>query len=158
MKMNPEEITAIIKDQIKNYNVDSYIKCDNFKTFDRKIINHYINLLNENKEKIEFNNILELREKGHFYNEFEDEYQLIYWANEFIGLIHEFQREILPDDVNELINSFANRFVNIDKAYRKFYYHYDLVDDIDHIRNLQSMIENMYTNIFLFEINPKFTN
>ena len=159
-----DNISSLLEDKlnisrdIKNYNVDSYIKCDNFKTFDRKIINHYINLLNENKEKIEFNNILELREKGHFYNEFEDEYQLIYWANEFIGLIHEFQREILPDDVNELINSFANRFVNIDKAYRKFYYHYDLVDDTDHIRNLQSMIENMYTNIFLFEINPKFTN
>ncbi len=159
-----DNISSLLEDKlnisrdIKNYNVDSYIKCDSFKTFDRKIINHYINLLNENKEKIEFNNILELREKGHFYNEFEDEYQLIYWANEFIGLIHEFQREILPDDVNELINSFANRFVNIDKAYRKFYYHYDLVDDTDHIRNLQSMIENMYTNIFLFEINPKFTN
>lgn len=159
-----DNISSLLEDKlnisrdIKNYNVDSYIKCDSFKTFDRKIINHYINLLNENKEKIEFNNILELREKGHFYNEFEDEYQLIYWANEFIGLIHEFKREILPDDVNELINSFANRFVNIDKAYRKFYYHYDLVDDTDHIRNLQSMIENMYTNIFLFEINPKFTN
>lgn len=159
-----DNISSLLEDKlnisrdIKNYNVDSYIKCDSFKTFDRKIINHYINLLNENKEKIEFNNILELREKGHFYNEFEDEYQLIYWANEFIGLIHEFQREILPDDVNELINSFANRFVNIDKAYRKFYYHYDLVDDTDHIRNLQSMIENMYINIFLFEINPKFTN
>lgn len=159
-----DNISSLLEDKlnisrdIKNYNVDSYIKCDSFKTFDRKIINHYINLLNENKEKIEFNNILELREKGHFFNEFEDEYQLIYWANEFIGLIHEFKREILPDDVNELINSFANRFVNIDKAYRKFYYHYDLVDDTDHIRNLQSMIENMYTNIFLFEINPKFTN
>lgn len=159
-----DNISSLLEDKlnisrdIKNYNVDSYIKCDSFKIFDRKIINHYINLLNENKEKIEFNNILELREKGHFFNEFEDEYQLIYWANEFIGLIHEFKREILPDDVNELINSFANRFVNIDKAYRKFYYHYDLVDDTDHIRNLQSMIENMYTNIFLFEINPKFTN
>ena len=46
-------------------------------------------------------------------------------------LINEFQREILPDDVNELINLFANRFVNIDKSYRKFYYHYDKLDDTD---------------------------
>lgn len=152
------EDTLNISRDIKNYNVDSYIKCDSFKIFDRNIINHYINLLNETKEKIEFDNILELREKGHFYNDFEDEYQLIYWANEFIGLIKEFQREILPDDVNELINLFTNRFVNIDKAYRKFYYHYDKIDDTDHIRDLQSMIENMYTNIFLFEINPKFTS
>ena len=157
-------ISSLLEDKlnisrdIKNRTVDSYIKCDSFKIFDRNIINHYINLLNETKEKIDFNHILELREKGHFYKEFEDEYQLIHWANEFIGLIHEFQRAILPDDVNELINLFANRFVNIDKAYRKFYYHYDKIDDNDHIRDLQFMVENMYTNIFLFEINPKFTS
>ena len=157
-------ISSLLEDKlnisrdIKNRTIDSYIRCDSFKVFDRNIINHYINLLNENKEKIDFDSILELREKCHFYNEFEDEYQLIYWANLFIGLIHEFQRAILPDDVNELINLFANRFVNIDKAYRKFYYHYDKIDDNDHIRDLQSMVENMYTNIFLFEINPKFTS
>ena len=157
-------ISSLLEDKlnisrdIKNYAVDSYIKCDSFKTFDRNIINHYISLLSETKEKIDFDDILELREKGHFYKEFEDEYQVIYWANEFIGLINEFQREILPDDVNELINLFANRFVNIDKAYRKFYYHYDKLDDADYISYLQSMIENMYTNIFLFDINPKFTS
>ena len=159
-----DKISSILEDKlnisrdIKNHNVDSYIKCDSFKTFDRNIINHYTNLLSETKEKIEFDNILELREKGHFYDGFEDEYQLIYWANEFIGLINEFQREILPDEVNELIDLFANRFVNIDKAYRKFYYHYDKIEDTDYIRNLQPMIENMYTNIFLFKINPKFTS
>lgn len=159
-----ENISSLLEDKlnilrdIKNYTVDSYIKCDSFKTFDRKIITHYISLLSETKEKIDFNSILELREKGHFYNDFEDEYQLIYWANEFIGLINEFQREILPDDVNEIINLFTNRFVNIDKAYRKFYYHYDRINDTENISDIQSMIENMYANIFLFEINPKFTS
>lgn len=152
------ETTLNISRDIEKHSIDSYIKCDSFKTFDRNIINHYINLLNETKEKIDFNSILELREKGHFYNLFEDEYQVIYWANEFIGLINEFQREILPDDVNELINLFASRFVNIDKTYRKFYYHYDKIEDTEGIRDLQSLIENMYTNIFLFKINPKFTS
>lgn len=158
------EISLLLEDKlnisrdIENINIDSYIECDSFKTFDRNIINHYIALLDETKEKIEFNDILELRGKGHFYKDFEDEYQLIYWANEFIGLIHEFQREILPDDANELIDLFANKFVNVDKTYRKFYYHFDKIEETDHIRNLQSMIENMYTNIFLFKINPKFTS
>lgn len=159
-----DNISSLLEDElnisrdIKNHNVDSYIKCDSFKTFDRNIVNHYVNLLNETKEKIDFDNILELRKKGHFYNAFEDEYQLIYWANEFIGLINEFQREILPDDVNELIDLFANKYVDVDKAYRKFYYHYDRIEDADSIKYLQDLIENMYANIFLFEINPKFTS
>ena len=147
-----------VPNAIKNVNVDSYIKCDSFKIFDRKIINHYVNLLYANKEKFEFDEILEQREKSHFYSNFEDEYQLIRWANEFIGLINEFQREILPDDVNELIDIFANKFINIDKTYRKFYYHYDRIEDTDYLENLRVLIENMYANIFLFEINPKFTS
>lgn len=147
-----------VPNAIKKINVDSYIKCDSFKIFDRKIINHYVNLLYANKEKFEFNEILEQREKSHFYSSFEDEYQVIRWANEFIGLINEFQREILPDDVNELIDIFANKFVNIDKTYRKFHYHYDRIEDTDYLENLRVLIENMYANIFLFEINPKFTS
>jgi len=159
-----DNISSLLEDElnisrdIKNHNIDSYIKCDSFKTFDRNIVTHYVNILNETKEKIDFNNILELRKKGHFYKSFEDEYQLIYWANEFIGLINEFQREILPDDINELIELFANKYVNVDKTYRKFYYHYDRIENTDYIDYLQSMIENMYANIFLFEINPKFTS
>ena len=147
-----------IANDIKNHNVDSYIRCDSFKVFDRKIVNHYVNLLYETKEKMDFDLILELRKKGHFYEDFEDEYQLIYWANEFIGLINEFQREILPDDVNELIDLFTNKFVNVDRTYRKFYYHFDRIEDADYIGNLQLMIENMYSNIFLFEINPRFNS
>lgn len=147
-----------VSNSIKNISVDSYIKCDSFKIFDRKIINHYIKLLYANKEKFEFDAILEQREKSHFYSNFEEEYQLIRWANEFIGLINDFEREILPDDVNELIDIFANKFVNIDKTYRKFYYHYDRIEDTDYLENSRLLIENMYTNIFLFKINPKFTS
>ena len=147
-----------ISNAIKNHNVDSFIKCDSFKIFDEKIINHYLNLLYETKEQLNFKNILEFREKTHFYKEFEEEYQIINWANEFIGLINEFQREIMPDDVNDLIDLYANKFVNVDRSYRKFYYYYDKVEDTENMEDLRQMIENMYSNIFLFEINPKFTS
>lgn len=147
-----------ISNNIKNHNIDSYIRCDSFRIFDRKIINHYTNLLFETREKIDLDSILENRAKTHFYNEFEDEYQAICCANEFVSLINQFQRESLPDDVNELINLFANKFVNLDKSYRKFYYHYDKIDDNEFMEDLRQLIENMYSNIFLFEINPKFTS
>lgn len=152
------EIKLNISNAIKNHNVDSFIKCDSFRIFDRKIINHYLTILYETKEKIDFTIILEDREKSHFFKEFSDEYQVIYWANEFIGLINEFQREILPDDVNELISLFVNKFVNVDKTYRKFYYYYDRIEDTESMEDLRQLVENMYSNIFLFKINPKFTS
>ena len=147
-----------VSNTIEGISVDEYIKCDSFKIFDRRIIDHYVNLLYVNKEKFEFNTILEERGKSHFYINFEDEYQLIHWANEFIGLINDFERELLPDDVNEFVDLYANKFVNVDKTYRKFYYHYDKIEDVDNLEELRLLIENMYSNTFLFEINSKFTS
>ena len=159
-----DSIAAILEEKLKIRSsisqrlVDSYEKCDSFEIFDKNIIFHYVNLLYENKEKLDLDNVLEYREKTHFYRKYENEYQAIYWANNFIYLINEFQREILPDDINELIELFSTKFVKVDKSYRKFYYYFDKIDNTEIFENLRSLIENMYTNTFLFEINPKFVN
>ena len=159
-----DSIAAILEEKLKipqSINqklVDSYIKCDSFEIFDRKIISHYVNLLYENKEKLDLDEVLEYRGKTHFYRKYENGYQALNWANNFVYLINEFQREHLPDDINELIDLFANKFVKVDKSYRKFYFYYDRIGNTEFMEDLRQLIENMYTNTFLFEINPKFVN
>lgn len=145
-----------VANNIKNHNVDSYINCDTFKIFDKKIISYYISLLNENKHEIDLNPI-KSRNKTNFYKYYEDEYQLINWANEFIYLINEFERVILPEDINDLIKLFSEKFVNIDRSYRKFYYHYNKIEDTDDIEELRQLIENMYVNTFLTRLNRDFS-
>ena len=159
-----DSIAAILEEKLKIPSsisqrlVDSYIKCDSFEIFDKKIISHYVNLLYENKEKLDLDEVLEYRGKTHFYKKYENGYQALNWANNFIYLINEFQREILPDDINELIELFSTKFVKVDKSYRKFYYYFDKIANNESFENLRQLIENMYTNTFLFEINPKFVN
>ncbi len=159
-----DSIAAILEEKLKIRSsisqrlVDSYIKCDSFEIFDKKIISHYVNLLYENKEKLDLDEVLEYRGKTHFYKKYENGYQALNWANKFIYLINEFQREILPDDINELIELFSTKFVKVDKSYRKFYYYFDKIANNESFENLRQLIENMYTNTFLFEINPKFVN
>ena len=159
-----DSIAAILEEKLKIPSsisqrlVDSYIKCDSFEIFDKKIISHYVNLLYENKEKLDLDDVLEYRGKTHFYKKYENGYQALNWANNFIYLINEFQREILPDDINELIELFSTKFVKVDKSYRKFYYYFDKIANNESFENLRQLIENMYTNTFLFEINPKFVN
>lgn len=147
-----------INNAIKNMNVESYIKCDSFEIFDKKIISYYIDLLYGNKESINLDDIINFRKKTHFYKKYENEYQLIKWANSFINLINEFEYDILPEDVNELIDLFTKKYVNIDKSYRKFYYFYDKIHEIDNLENLRQLIENMYNNTFLSTLNLKFTS
>ena len=146
-----------IDEELDNFVVDVYIYCDSFEVFDNNIIKHYVDTLYETKEKIDIDNVLEIRKSSHFYNKHKNEYELLKWANTFIYYFKEFQRESLPDDATNLINMFENRFVNIDTSYRKFYYYYDKIDDGDYIVDLRQLIENMY-NTFLLEINSKFTS
>ena len=139
--------------------IDSYIYCDSFERFDENIINHYVELLYENQVDLgsDFKNILEERKKTHFYHKYENDYEVLRFANLFISLINEFKRTELPEEVDELIKAYANKWVYLDSYYRKFYYFYDKLDDSEKFEDLRQLIENLYVNKFLSVINPKFT-
>ncbi|MBR6516601.1 MAG: BREX-1 system phosphatase PglZ type A [Bacilli bacterium] len=139
--------------------IDSYVYCDSFERFDENIINHYVELLYENQVDLgsDFKNILEERKKTHFYHKYENDYEVLRFANLFISLINEFKRIELPEEVDEIINAYANKWVYLDSYYRKFYYFYDKLEDAGKFEDLRQLIENLYVNKFLSIINPKFT-
>lgn len=139
--------------------IDSYLYCDSFERFDENIINHYVELLYENQVDLgsDFKNILEERKKTHFYHKYENDYEVLRFANLFISLINEFKRIELPEEVDEIINAYANKWVYLDSYYRKFYYFYDKLEDAGKFEDLRQLIENLYVNKFLSIINPKFT-
>ena len=140
-------------------NIDSYIYCDSFERFDENIINHYTEVLFETQVDLgaEFKDILENRKKTHFYSKYESNYEVLKYANLFISLINEFMRNELPDQTEEIIKKYSEKWVYLDSYYRKFYYFYDKLDDGEYLEDLRQLIENLYVNRFLSVINPKFT-
>ena len=140
-------------------NIDSYVNCDSFERFDENIINHYIELLYDNQVDLgsDFKAILEERKKTHFYKKYENNYEVLKYANLFISLINEFMRYELPEEVEDIINVYAEKWVYLDSYYRKFYYFHDKLDDTENLEELRQLIENLYVNKFLSVINPKFT-
>lgn len=147
-----------VSKQIEDLEVETYIHCDSFKIFDKNIIRHYANLLFETETPIEFDDILRNRRKTHFYKYFEDEYELLIYANEFIRLNKEFTNDLIPEDAIQIVKKFTNKWVYMDTYYRKFYYHYDRIENKEHLNDLRSLIENMYKNTFLNKITGSFTN
>ena len=145
---------------LKNTNIDSYWRADSFELFDQKIIFHYIDLLYTNKKDLgsNFRNLLEYRKKTHFYPKYESQYLLLNYANLFISLINEFERNYLPDTVEDIIDEFSNKWSYVDGYYRKFYFYYDKIEDTDEIEDLRQLIENMYVNSFLTKINTTFAS
>jgi len=153
--------TINLKSSLSNMLTENYINCDSFKEFDEYITNHYIDVLTTNQSKItELEEIIITRSKTHFYNKFEDKYQLIRWANDFIGYINRFIELNKPIEVDDLINHFIDEGALIDKTYRNFYYHYDKYGDYDNenLEKLRQLIENLYRNEYLDVITPRFTN
>ncbi len=159
-----DEIAGILQSKLKINNlgystIDSYVNCDSFEIFDENIIVHYIELLYENQMDLgeEFKNILEERKKTHFYNKFENQYEILKFANLFMSLINVFNRTELPEEPEELIHDYVNKWVYLDTYYRKFYYFFDKLENNEQFGDLRQLIENLYTNKFLNVINPKFT-
>lgn len=143
----------------RNYLVDDFISCDAFRLFDDRIFKHYVELLYSNKQELQLN-LSETRLNTHYYRYYINHYSLIDYANQFIGCINRFMEENLPEDINELINLFISKYSVVDKFYRKFYYHYDKltpeVNEFDKLEDLRVLIEDMYSNTFLNDLNIHF--
>lgn len=155
---------------LSNMLVENYIHCDSFKEFDEHITDYYIDVLATNQAKIsELEEIIAYRSKTHFYKYYEDKYQLIKWANEFIGYTNKFIEIDKPYKAEDLIEQYINEWALIDKTYRNFYYHYDnfcyhydkyKLDcnfNEENLEKLRQLIENMYRNEYLDVITPRFT-
>ena len=80
---------------------------------DENIIYHYVDILYENQADLgtEFKELLEDRKKTHFYPKFENSYNVLDYANKFISLINEFMRLDLPEDADDLIKIYAEKWV-----------------------------------------------
>ena len=140
-------------------NIDAYVNCDSFERFDKNIISHYTELLFETQVDLgdDFKLIIENRKKTHFYKKFENNYEVLKYANLLISLINEFMRCELPDEIEDIINIYSEKWVYLDSYYRKFYYFYDKLENNEYLEDLRQLIENLYVNRFLNVINPKFT-
>ena len=66
-------------------------------------------------------------------------------------------RSELPEETEEIIREYSEKWVYLDSYYRKFYYFYDKLEDTGYLEDLRQLIENLYVNRFLSVINPKFT-
>ena len=147
-----------LENNLRKVPIESYFKCDTFTIFDELIINHSVDLLYSNRESLPFMDKLNARKTTHFYNKFENTYQMIFWANKIISKIHYLEKLEEPETVEDMLNEYINHWSLFDKYYRKFLYNYDKIfDKTKAIEDLGELINNIYANSFLQKINPWWT-
>uniref|UniRef100_UPI00261D0444 BREX-1 system phosphatase PglZ type A n=1 Tax=Clostridium sp. TaxID=1506 RepID=UPI00261D0444 len=80
------------------------------------------------------------------------------WAINLLNKKKELNSIIKTESAYDMVKSYSKDYFYIDKAYRKFYYHFDNCQWKDELNDLKETIENVYNNWYLQELSIKWND
>lgn len=152
------EKTLNVKEYLKKWDVEKYIRCDTFKAFDEAIISKLIsNLLMDIGEFEKYRKIINSRRTTHWFKKFKQQYEAIYYATEILRMEKELEKTIKGRTAHEMIEKYAKEYYLLDLFYRKFYTAFDRIENKELFMELAERVENTYTNWYLNELSVKWS-
>lgn len=135
---------------------DTFASNDTFEHVDKLILRRITNLIKEGVEEYDkYLNLLSSRRTLHYYKKYISEYKALKWSINLLKKKKELDSLIKTEGIYDMVKSYANNYFYIDKAYRKFYYHYDNCTEKDVLCDLKDIVENLYNNWYLQELSIK---
>jgi uncharacterized protein (TIGR02687 family) len=152
-----EEILRV-KDHITRWDLEKYLECDTFRAFEEAILaNLRDSLLEDIGEFTKYRKIINKRRTSHWFAEFQDEYEALYYAVALLEAEKKAGKKITGDTAFEMVHAYTNEYFLLDQYYRKFYLHYDNIGKKEPLAALAEKIENTYTHWFLDELSIKWS-
>ena len=152
-----EEILKV-KDYITRWDLEKYLECDTFRAFDQAILAYLRDsLLEDIGEFTKYRRIIDKRRTSHWFAEFQDEYEALYYAVALLEAEKKAGKKITGDTPFEMVHAYTSEYFLLDQYYRKFYLHYDNMDKKEPFVALAEKIENTYTHWFLDELSIKWS-
>ncbi len=145
-----------VEESLSKYNPDDIVHCDTFSYFDEMILRWMVErLISEDigakLDEIAFCQLCAIRCKMHFGEKYKDAYNMLQNAYSIVEAAN-YDSDI---DIKTIVKRYQEKDCLIDFAYRKFYFYYDRMEDIGVYEQLQTLIENIYTNEYLNDLLPK---
>ena len=135
---------------------DTFASNDTFEHVDKLILRRITNLIKEGVEEYDkYLNLLSSRRTLHYYKKYISEYKALKWSINLLKKKKELDSLIKTESIYDMVKSYANNYYYIDKAYRKFYYHYDNCIEKELLCDLKDIVENLYNNWYLQELSIK---
>lgn len=147
------EILGLEKD-LQNRDIRSLIELDLFRLVDQRILSELAGQIFERTITAgECANLIWRRRTAHWFNDFKDVYEALYYASQFIHEVH--NADLHMDSLTDGIRKYHSTWYRVDQNYRKFIFHtrasrQPLLD------KLTAQIENFYSNNFLLTVNDNF--
>ena len=144
-----------LEDHFLKYDLDDMVHCDTFTYFDDSILKWMVErLISEDVgaklDEMTILQICDMRLKMHFGERYKNEYFMIRNAFSVICAANYVGGEQLKD----IVQQYLDNDCMIDWGYRKFYFYYDKIEDTVGYEQLQTLIENIYTNEYLNRLLP----
>lgn len=148
-----------LSEHISKWSINEIIDCDTFEDFDKLIINRYYENITKHKvgEFEKYRKVINSRRNRRYFNQFKDEYNLIYYACLFLELLKE-HKDFLGKSLFKLYENYIKNFYKFDMYYRQFLNTFDNMERSDQFIDLYNMIENAYSNKFLSDLSSKWSD
>lgn len=131
------------------------LEIDYFRLIDQKIISDLVKeVLKRTVSSADVGLWVRTRRQGHWYKEYEDLYEALDFAAQFMSSLNEanLNMESLVDGVH----GYTNFWYLIDQLYRKFIYHVRKSGQASLMNILTEQIENLYSNNYLLKLGDRF--
>lgn len=137
-------------------NAISYVNNDAFEIIDRNIILYVIKQLNGNS--INFDSLREIiidRQSKFWYKNFVNEYKCLLNCIEYFKLEKIDIKLIKTMDIENLSKIYSDELFKLDTLYRRALFHFDKIKEDDDFKDLLELLDNHYSNNFMFELSIK---
>ena len=131
------------------------IELDYFRLIDQKIISELVrSVADRTVSSGEVSMWVRQRRKGHWHHEFQNLYEAIDYAAQFIHTLGE--ADFSMNSLVEGVQHYSRFWFQLDQLYRKFTYHVRMSGQASLMSSLTDQVENLYSNSHLLKLGDRF--
>jgi len=148
-----------IKDIVQQMKIDDFKKTDIFPYLDHAIIQYIFNGIKAQHEDYEeYKSLIRLRRAKHFYGENKAIYEALFNTVEMYEFKKQYPMGIPKQSMKDMHSAYLEGYFKMDTYYRKFYNALDDSESSEYMDELQRMVEYVYTNWFMSELNNNWSS
>jgi uncharacterized protein (TIGR02687 family) len=143
-----------IGDRLHGLDYRKLMELDYFELIDRKILSDLVRaVVVRTVTALEVEQWVRQRRQSHWFTHFEDVYLAVDHAAQFLQLLDVAQLEMTS--LSDGVEKYAQSWYRLDQLYRKFVYHARESGQASLLEELNTQVENQYTNNFLVRLNDR---
>ncbi|WP_282384501.1 MULTISPECIES: BREX-1 system phosphatase PglZ type A [unclassified Pseudomonas] len=143
-----------IGDRLHGLDYRKLMELDYFELIDRKILSELVRaVVARTVTALEVEQWVRQRRQSHWFTHFEDVYLAVDHAAQFLQLLDAAKLEMTS--LSDGVEKYAQNWYRLDQLYRKYVYHARESGQASLLEELNTQVENQYTNNFLVRLNDR---